>query len=338
MQIWNSLMIALALALNGVCFDAMAWGKDGHRAVAAIADQLIEGSHAQGQIAALLLPGETLEYIANWPDCVKDKYCGAQTPEMLDYAIANPHHARYHYTDIPFQNMRYRDGALGSAHDDIVHTLKQAIAVLQGQRDDVSNPHHFSPRLALILITHLAGDLHQPLHVGVAYIDQRGRFVVPATLSQIDAVNLFNTRGGNDLLLDAAISTPAARIKQSSKSLHAYWDATVVGDAMRRMRAVTPEQFARSAIASQPVVTGNIGDPIGWPYQWADDALRASKLAYAGVVPLRMGWQTDRKGETHRVWTVALPENYFASSTTLAKIQLIKGGYHLAALLQAIWP
>ncbi|MEG0883845.1 MAG: S1/P1 nuclease, partial [Janthinobacterium sp.] len=84
-------------------------GNDGHRAVGAIADQLLKGSAAQAQVAKLLLPGESLEKIANWPDCVKGTYCGPQSPEMLSYVAANPKHGEYHYTNVPFQNAHYHD-------------------------------------------------------------------------------------------------------------------------------------------------------------------------------------------------------------------------------------
>jgi hypothetical protein len=33
-----------------------------------------------------------------------------------------------------------------------------------------------------------------------------------------------------------------------------------------------------------------------------------------------------------------VPQNYPVPSSAIAKTQLIKGGYHLAELLQAIWP
>ena len=74
----KKLSCALALAGAFMTGNALAWGNDGHRAVGAIADQLLKGSAAQAKIAALLLPGETLELIANWPDCVKGTYCGPQ--------------------------------------------------------------------------------------------------------------------------------------------------------------------------------------------------------------------------------------------------------------------
>ncbi|HAT29402.1 MAG TPA: phospholipase, partial [Janthinobacterium sp.] len=143
-----------ALALGGAFLapEVLAWGTDGHRAVGAIADQLILGTPAGRRVAALLLPGESLESVANWADCAKGPYCGPQTAEMTAFTTANPRHGQYHYTDIPFQNAHYRDGEVGSAPDDIVQTLKQCIAVLQGRDDPASNPHRFSQREALILL------------------------------------------------------------------------------------------------------------------------------------------------------------------------------------------
>ena len=358
-------MLALALALGSAftATDVLAWGSDGHRVVGAIADQLLAGSQAQKQVAALLLPGESLEKIANWADCVKGSYCGAQTPEMLAYVAANPKHGQYHYTDIPFQNAHYRDGAVGSAHDDIVQTLKQAIAVLAGKGDDMSNPHHFTPRQALLLLTHLAGDIHQPLHVGAAYVGKNGKFVVPETAARIDGLNIFDARGGNNFLLDddklAASSAmlipppppppppsreggdvkPATTTpKSANKPFHLYWDMTAVDYAMRRIGARTPEQFAQKVIGGKPLVAANTGDPVSWPYQWADDALLVSKLAHADVTPGRISEQTGRNGDKYMVWALEVPQNYPVPSSALAKEQLIKGGYHLAALLQAIWP
>ncbi len=264
----KKLLSVLALGAAFASGNVLAWGNDGHRAVGAIADQLLKGSAAQAQVAKLLLPGESLEKIANWPDCVKGTYCGPQSPEMLtyvaanpkhgeyhytnvpfqnahyhdhgvgtadddivqtkianwpdcvkgtycgpqspemlSYVAANPKHGEYHYTNVPFQNAHYHDHGVGTADDDIVQTLKQAILVLQGKADAASNPHGFSQREALILITHLVGDIHQPLHVGNAFVGKDGQFFVPATQAQIDDVTIFNARGGNDLLLDDAKMT-----------------------------------------------------------------------------------------------------------------------------------
>ena len=147
--------LACVIALSGAFLsaDVLAWGNDGHRAVGAIADKLIKGSNAEKQVSALLLPGESLESVANWADCVKGSWCGVQTPEMLDYVGANPKGNEYHYTDVPFQKTHYHDNDVGTAPDDIVQTLKQAIAVLQGKTDAALNPHGFTKRQALLLVT-----------------------------------------------------------------------------------------------------------------------------------------------------------------------------------------
>lgn len=348
---------ALGAALGvGVASNAMAWGSDGHRAVGAIADQLIKGSNAERQVRALLLPGESLEKVSNWMDCVKGSYCGPQTPEMNDYTRANPKHSEYHYVNVPFQLHAYHDHGVGTMEHDIVQSLRQAIWVLQGKDGAAVNPHRFTRRQALLLLAHLAGDVHQPLHVGATYVGKDGAFVVPTRQEQVDGVTIYNSLGGNALLLDEAKLAassgqliPAAPPREDAEGkpatahrptrpLHSYWDTTVVDYAMRRVSARTPEQFAQIAIGGKPVVAANTGDPAEWPYQWAEDALAAAKLAHADVKAGAAGQQTRSNGEKETVWTLTVPDNYPVPSSALAKEQLIKGGYHLAAVLQAIWP
>ena len=347
----------LALGAAFASGGAQAWGTDGHRAVGAIADQLIKGSNAHKQVLALLAHGESLEKVSTWADCVKGTYCGPQSAEMLDYVTANPKHSEYHYTDVPFQYDAYHDHGVGTSRDDVVQTLRQAIAVLQGKDGAAVNPHRFTKRQALLLVVHLVGDIHQPLHVGAAYIGKDGGFVVPEKQEQIDGLAMFDARGGNNLLLDdnkltslsnqlipaalveegAEVKTPFVN-KSGTRAFHSYWDSTVVDYAMRRIGVRTPEQFAQKIIASKPVVNTNTGDPAMWPYQWADDALVASKLAYGEVTVGVATKQTSRSGESYNVWALAVPDNYPVPSSAVAKDQLIKGGYHLAAVLQAIWP
>jgi hypothetical protein len=346
-------MLALAGAFAAAApSSALAWGNDGHRAVGAIAAKLLKGSVAEQRIAALLLPGETLESIAVWADCVKGTWCGPQTDEMAAYVAANPKHSEYHYTDVPFQLNAYHDHAPGTADDDIVQTLKSAILVLQGKATPQTNPHKFTPRQALLVVAHLAGDIHQPLHVGAAYVDKDGRFVVPKTQAAIDELNIFDARGGNNLLLDDALVTatgdrhiPAAAEPKSAanasktKPFHSYWDTTVVDYAFRRSGTRTPEQFAQYAIDRKPAVPVNTGDAITWPYQWANDSLAIAKLAHMDVTPGAASTQKSKStGESYKVWTLAVPDDYPVPSSALARQQLIKGGYNLAALLKEIWP
>lgn len=354
----KKLVLTVALSSAFVSLNAHAWGNDGHRAVGAIADQLIQGSNAGQRVKALLLPGESLEKISTWADCVKGTYCGPQSEEMLAYVAANPQHSEYHYTDVPFQNAHYHDHDAGTADVDIVQTLKQCIITLQGKGDKISNPHGFTQRQALLILTHLAGDVVQPLHVGAAFVDKNGAFVVPQKQAQIDAVNVFDARGGNNLLLDdiklsansaqlipaappedkpAASGTPP-RAPQTTRPFHSYWDTTVVNYVFRRVGARSPQEFAQLAIAGKPAVIANSGDAINWPYAWADQSLAVAKLAHAGVTAGAIGQQTSKTGEVYNVWALTVPDDYPVPSSAAAKTQLIQGGYNLAAVLQAIWP
>ena len=358
----KKLTLILALSCTFVSFNAQAWGNDGHRAVGAIADQLIKGSNAEKKVEALLLPGENLAKIASWADCVKGTYCGQQTEEMVAYTTANPKHSEYHYTDVPFQLSHYEDNAVGTHGHDIVQTLKQCIAVLQGKGDKTTNPHGFTPRQALLMLTHLTGDIAQPLHVGEGYVGKSGGFLVP-TQKQLDDKEAFATQGGNNLQLDdikltansgqlipaapvddkqdKPAATPATppRPPQATRAFHSYWDTTVVNYAFRRIGARTPEQFAQMVIDDKPVVSPNSGELSTWPYQWADQSLVIAKLAYTDVTPGVMYQQTSKTtGEVYNVWPLAVPDNYPVPTSAAAKTQLIQGGYHLAAVLKAIWP
>jgi len=348
----KKIVLALAVSCTFISSSALAWGNDGHRAVGAIADKLLKGTAAQKQIQALLLPGETLESIANWPDCVKGTYCGPQSPEMIAYVAANPKHSEYHYTDVPYQLARYHDHAVGTFDDDIVQTLKQAIAVLQGKDGAAVNPHKFTPRQALILIVHLTGDIHQPLHVGAAFVGKDGKFVVPTRQTDIDGINIFDARGGNNFLLDDGKLTQMSSgvippgepkpVKEGvpaalTKPFHSYWDTTVVDYAMRRLSTRTPEQFAQAVIDSKPNVNVNTGLVGTWPYQWADDALVVSKEAYKDVTTGAVTEKVSKSGEKYSTWSLEVPPNYPVPSSQIAKEQLTRGGYHLAALLKTIW-
>ena len=301
----------------------------------------------------MLLPGESLESITVWADSAKGGVGYPKpTPEMEAYTAVNARHNEYHYANVPFQQTHYHDGAVGTSDVDVVQTLRQAIAVLQGKTDPALNPHKFSQRQALLLIAHMTGDIHQPLHVGAAYVSRDVRFVQPEKQADIDGATIFNTLGGNNLLLDdERINTISAGLipgqakplgenakKSLTRPLHTYWDSTVVDYAMRRISTRTPEQFAQKIVDSDPFVEHNSGDPRDWPYQWADDALAMSKLAYAGVTPGKLVPQLNRKGETYYTFTVDTAPDYPVPSSALAKTQLIKGGYHLAALLKATWP
>jgi hypothetical protein len=327
--------LAAAGALTSVLASghALAWGSDGHRVVGAIADQLISGTPTQQRVAALLQPGESLEMLAVWADCVKTTApasCGPQTEEMKAFLASNPGQAGYHYTDVPFQLEHYQDHALGTRADDIVQILRQAIGVLQGHPEVAGNPHQFTPRQALLMLAHLVGDLHQPLHVSGAYVARDGGLGLPTERGQLKDGSFYETRGGQDLLVN------------TERNLHTYWDFVLVDAALRRAGVANgpdaPRHYAAKVIEAGPLSAADTGAPERWPYAWADAALAASKPAFRGLALGPKQLRTDDHGVQRLAWQVTLPPDYEATESAVAERQLVQGGYHLAELLMALFP
>jgi hypothetical protein len=290
--------------------------------VGAIADQLIAGHRAEREVRKLL-NGETLQSVSMWADCAKGG-CGPLSEELREFVRRNPRHAHYHYTDIPFQAAAYEERGVGASDDDIVHILKQCIAVLKGATDGAANPHGFSQREALLLLAHLLGDIHQPLHVGTAYVDAEDAFVVPVSARAVDNMKIFKTDGDNDLVLE-------------SLPLHGFWDSRTVACAMRRANARNPEEFAAflmHAPADLSIVTGDVSK---WPAKWATETLSVSKRAHEGLIVEKREERENRYGNAHFVWRVAAPSDYAQTASALAATQLTRAGYRLAAVLEAVW-
>jgi hypothetical protein len=236
----------------------------------------------------------------------------------------NPRHAHYHYTDVPFQAAAYEEGGVGTSDDDVAHILKQCIAVLKGATDHGANPHGLSLREALLLLVHLLGDVHQPLHVGPAYVSDKDAFVVPASAAAVDNVLIFKTEGDNDLIFE-------------SQSMHGFWDSRAVEDAMRRANVRTPEEFAAFLMRASPDMPIVTGDVTQWPAKWATETLGIAKLAHAGLSIEKREAVENRSGQTHFVWRVSAPSGYAQTASTLAATQVTRAGYRLAAVLEAVW-
>lgn len=340
------LISALSASLN-----AHALGDEGHKTVGAIADKLLVGSKAEARVKALLLPGESLESISIWADCAKGRFCGEPTSEMSAFTLQNPKHAGYHYVNLPVQSSAYAPNAVGTTDHDIVRTLQQAIAVLQGKDNEVTNPHRFTARQALLLIAHLVGDIHQPLHVGAAYLDSNKQFVTPDTQQQVDGINIFDLLGGNNLhvedkntwtLRDQEAANRELAQKEKNprigKPLHLFWDVSVVEKLMRDLKLNSVAELSEKLMTELPTKALMTGDAITWPEQWANQSLATAKLAYADISIIDQAKMSTRKGVEYSIWYGQLPANYIDNSTAITRKQIAKAGVQLAELLKKIWP
>ncbi|MGM9485606.1 S1/P1 nuclease [Roseateles sp. NT4] len=328
----------LATALLALPLAAHAWGSDGHQTVAAIAEGLIQGSPAEARVAALLgdMP---LTQAAIWADCVKGispsqgyaypnpgKYpsCAqlempARIAEMADYVKRNDRqcelgldedacHKQVHYADIAVQRGRYQPGAVGTRPDDVVGALRAAIRVLQG-KPSPGQPNFKSQREALIILVHLVGDIHQPLHVGSLYLDAQGRPVDPDKQG-FDRASF--TIGGNSFLLDPTTG---------SKNFHSYWDN--VPEALR------PRHVDAAWLSEARQIPRDAGHVLDWSARWGSESVVLAATAHEGLQ------FSPKQGES---WQASLPEGYEARAEAIKRQQLTKAGARLAWVLKTVFP
>ena len=182
---------------------ALAWGKTGHRVVAAIADTQLSGL-ARAHVREILGQGESLDEAANWPDEMRSD------PAQFWQKTSTP----WHYVTV--DGITYDHAP---AEGDALEALNHFKRVLQDPTADLADK-----QLALRFVIHIVGDLHQPLHVGKC-CDRGGNDV---------KVTWFGKPTNLHAVWDSALvddeqlsfSELAAKLERhiSDKQLIAWWD------------------------------------------------------------------------------------------------------------------
>lgn len=299
---------------------AFAWGDQGHRTIGAMADTLIAGTDAAKHVHDLL-GDETLATASVWADQVKGR--DFQTPEMLQFKTDNPNHFVFHYSDIPFEEPKYRNDSIGATNADVVHAIPACILILQGKPEAQTLFTNVTPRVALRLLAHYIEDLHQPLHVGAGYLDKTN-FIDPNGYTGHYGADL----GANSLVFGG------------TNKLHFYWDITVVQLNMTKAHVETPQQYA-AVLLAKPVPDWKTSSPLlESDRDWANESLVLSAKVHDVTVLDEDDTQVDyRTGKPRPIWHIKdLSPEYIAWSCKAAEDQMTKAGYRLAATLEAIWP
>jgi S1/P1 Nuclease len=153
MQIKKRLVAVLLMLMFSICNQKIyAWGKTGHELVAEIAFYFLDDSTKA--LIKNYLGNLSIEKAANWMD-------DSRSNSYYEYMKT------WHYLDID-KGLQY----MPSAGKNILTVLHSAIAELRKyktiKRKDVKRN--------LLLIFHLTGDLHQPLHTGY-HIDKGGNSI-----------------------------------------------------------------------------------------------------------------------------------------------------------------
>lgn len=146
--------IAVSATLPG---QALAWGAQGHRLVARIAETHLD-PQAKAEVDRLLAsePGATLSSIAPWADQLR-----ANDPDLGRKS------AGWHYINMAEDGCIYQQPKHCADGNCVVEALKAQSAILADRsRSDAERLQ------ALKFVVHLVGDLHQPLHAG--YGNDRG--------------------------------------------------------------------------------------------------------------------------------------------------------------------
>ena len=336
---WLTLFFALGLATGAM--SAHGWGYAGHEAVGAIAERLLT-SHARMRVQAIA--GISLQAAGKWADCVKGvvqtetgafRYEPAPqyrascvefesdggSARMEDYVRRNwnncardpgsePCHRQYHYTDVATQHDKYDRSHAGTHDHDIVHSVRAAIAVLQGKTTPSPLVIQDS-REALLLLAHFIADLHQPLHVGAIYLDGDGQPINP-DLPENRTRTIMSTRGGN-------------WINAGSTNLHALWDAIP--------SSVVPSAISDRMHATAMAIRRSSGSPASWPDQWATESLKTSNYVFKNI-------KLRRDPDNAERWIAEFDDarRTMAMKAAIQSRQLARAGARLAHVLNEIWP
>ncbi len=362
-------IIVFALTLLLVVSRCLGYGQTGHEIVGGIADQLLAHTPAGEKISALI-DGITLEKAAFMPDEIKawdksgvddlnafphysnhakiDKQLRdfwRSNPPTQDSRSPVPSHHWFHYTDVPALNVhKYSDGTTGRTQWDIVHMISYCVQVLRGDVPE-NNPRKITKPVAVILLAHYVGDIHQPLHVGAEYFNHTGQAVDPDK-----GQSGVEDEGGNTLMLRLFHGTSEEMGKRGLK-LHGFWDNDSVMANLPSLPAdlSREERFKLIEPAKQKIIDRFAKEqPRNWRAPasvalknyaefWADDILPLAREAHERLQFINVHETVDQEktvmaGDAREK---NMPDQlgYADWSAKIVADELHKAGWRLADLL-----
>lgn len=214
---------ALALIALIPTLPAFGWGQKGHDTTAHIAERHLTPT-ARAAVEELI-DGHSIVYYANWMDNAShtDEYAYTKT---------------WHYKNID-EGLDF-DEAPKIPEGDIVRALDQQIKLLSDP-----NASKDERSLALKMVVHFLGDLHQPMHMGRA-----------------------SDRGGN---------SHHVKFFNRDTNLHSSWDSSLPEAAHKWSYSEWAEQLDRLTPEQQAAIAA------GNPESWAKETYGIAKDVYAGT-------------------------------------------------------
>lgn len=201
--------------------SAFGWGQKGHDTVAFIAENHL--TPATKEAVSELLDGKSIVYWANWLDNA------SHTPE---YAYSKTWHYKNIDADMDFET------APNIKEGNIVDAITEQSFVL-------TNPEagREEKQLALKMVVHLVGDLHQPMHLGHA-----------------------SDRGGNQWVV---------KYFNRDNNIHSVWDSSLPESAHKWSYTEWQNQIDRATPEEQAEILRD-----GTPALWGKETYEICKKVY----------------------------------------------------------
>ena len=214
-------ILTLITALS-ISFSAFAWGAKGHDVVAYVAEQNLS-KKAHKHITALL-EGKSMVYVANWMDNA------SHTPEY-DYTKT------WHYVNVEPTEQTYARSEK-EAKGDVVVAINTIIERIKSGELSAEEE-----RIELMMLIHLVGDMHCPMHAGHK-----------------------SDRGGN-----------GTKVKYfgEQKKLHSVWDSDIIESAHRWSHSEWQEQIDRVGRKQKRAMAQ------GRPVDWIEECVTLAADVYA---------------------------------------------------------
>lgn len=335
---------ALLLVVCLFPISGLGYGPRGHALVGAIADLRLSLDKQAAAKVAKLIDGLSLAQAATIADSIKgwdncDRAGGEFTvaggprinTELRAFVRGNPcdgkpNHHEFHYTDVPLAgDEKYVSGKIGRSDYDIVHMIAYCIRVL-ADREPQPNPRAITKTVAVILLAHYMGDIHQPLHVGAEYFDNDGNAIEPGSGNK-----WHGDQGGNKLNLFLYVDGKP----RAFGGFHGYWDSKVVDGAFGE----TPDmKIALELAQKEPAGWKLTGNADALAQQMADEILPIAREAHRRLEysKVRVDGDGDITAGRALERQVAGQDSYALWSQGVVKTELQKAGWRLAAILQVV--
>lgn len=283
------------------------FGPSRHKYIAVEADKRLSDK-ARAAVAGILSPlgQNSLGEIANWADEIKGEGPDDDDTKQFLKDFPGPQHKAWHFVDLPlgvsgYDRVKY---AAFTNDTDVVQMIGKSVKILQGNLNIMSKVN------ALRWLTHLVGDLHQPLHVACGYLDYESEN--PELLSDPEVIvqkglTDKSDHGGNNLILSLDKDT----------TLHSYWDSIIPegkpSEIAARIKVIAPEGLVDQ-----------------WAEHWALDSVLKSRIAYQSLSI------SKKEGKKFRL-TWEGKKGYDARCAPLVAEQLVLGSQRLALMVNEIF-